>query len=42
MGLLNVSEASMIAVVSVFGPELTALREVINNISPYALTFLLH
>jgi len=42
MSLPNVTEVYMIAVVSIFGPAVTALREVFNNILPHVPTFLLH
>jgi len=42
MSLPNVFETYMIAVVSIFCPAVTALREVCNNILPHVLTFLLH
>jgi hypothetical protein len=42
MSLPNVFEAYMIAVVSIFGPAVTALKEVFNNILTHVLTFLLH
>lgn len=42
MSLPNVSEVYMIAVVSIFGPAVTAVREVFSNIFPHLLTFMLH
>lgn len=42
MSLPNVFEAYMVAVMNIFCPAVTALREVFNNILYHVLTFLLH
>ena len=42
ISLPKVSEAYMIAIVSIFGPAIIALREVFSNIFPHLLVFMLH